>query len=97
MLKRIPKWLKNKYAITTMVFMFFLLFFDQNNIITQYSYRSQLNKLKEEKEYFNREIEVTRKELNELTQNPASLEKFAREKYFMKKDDEEVFVFTVKK
>lgn len=97
MLKKIPNWLKNKYAITTLGFIIFLLLFDQNNIITQYTYRTQLNKLEEEKEYFNKEIEITRKELNELTQNPASLEKFAREKYFMKRDNEEVFVFTTKK
>lgn len=97
MLKKIPNWLKNKYAFTTLVFMVFLLFFDQNNLITQYDYRKQLKKLKAEKDYFNQEITKTRKELSELTQNPATLEKFAREKYYMKKENEEVFVFTTKK
>lgn len=66
-------------------------------MITQYSYRSQLKKLETEKEYFNQEITKTRKELEELTKNPATLEKFAREKYYMKKENEEVFVFTDKK
>lgn len=97
MLKKIPNWLKNKYAFTILVFMVFLLFFDQNNLITQYDYRKQLKKLKAEKDYFNQEITKTRKELSELTQNPATLEKFAREKYYMKKENEEVFVFTTKK
>jgi cell division protein FtsB len=97
MLNRIPNWLKNKYSFTILVFLVFVGFFDQNNLLTQYSYRSQLNKLKTEKAYFNSEIEKTSKELEELTKNPASLEKFAREKYFMKKDNEEVFVFTAKK
>jgi len=97
MLKKIPNWLKNRYAFTILVFLVFLLFFDQNNLITQYDYRKQLEKLETEKEYFNQEITKTRKELNELTQNPATLEKFAREKYYMKKDNEEVFVFTTKK
>ncbi len=97
MLKKIPNWLKNKYAITILVFLIFLLFFDQNNILTQYSYRDQLDKLETEKEYFNQEITKTRKELEELTKNPATLEKFAREKYYMKKANEEVFVFTDKK
>lgn len=97
MFKRVPNWLKNKYAITTMIFLVFLLFFDQNNIITQYSYRSQLNKLNTEKAYFAKEIKKTKQELDELTNNPRSLEKFAREKYFMKKEDEEVFVFTAEK
>lgn len=97
MLKKIPNWVKNKYAITILVFLIFLLFFDQNNILTQYGYRDQLNKLEAEKEYFNQEITKTRKELEELTKNPATLEKFAREKYYMKKENEEVFVFTDKK
>ena len=97
MYKKIPNWLKNRYAITILVFLIFLLFFDQNNILTQYSYREQLNKLESEKEYFNQEITRTRKELEELTKNPATLEKFAREKYYMKKENEEVFVFTDKK
>lgn len=77
--------------------MMFLLFFDQNNIITQYTYRSQLNKLNAEKEYFNQEIEKTTRELDELTKNPISLEKFARENYYMKKENEEIFVFTTDK
>ena len=97
MLKRIPNWLKNRYAFTILVFLVFISFFDQNNLITQYEYKKQLNKLEEEKEYFNQEITKTRKELEELTKNPTTLEKFAREKYYMKKADEEVFVFTDKK
>lgn len=97
MLRKVPNWLKNKYTITIIIFLAFISFFDQNNIITQFTYRSQLKKLESEKEYFNQEIKNTRRELEELTQNPISLEKFAREKYFMKKDDEEIFVFTSKK
>lgn len=95
MLRRIPRWLKNKYAISLIAFLILTMFGD-NSLITQYSYKSQLNDLKTEKEYFDKEIEKTRRELNELTQNPTSLEKFAREKYFMKKDNEEIFVFTTK-
>lgn len=97
MWSKIPNWLKNRYALTTALFLLFLLFFDQNNIITQYTYRSQLNKLETEKEYFNKEIEKTTRELNELTKNPISLEKFARENYYMKKENEEIFVFTTDK
>ncbi len=97
MLSKIPNWLKNRYAITFAIFLVFLLFFDQNNIITQYTYRSQLKKLETEKAYFTREIEKTTRELDELTKNPVSLEKFAREQYYMKKDNEEIFVFTTNK
>jgi cell division protein FtsB len=62
--------------------------------MTAYSYNVELQKLEKEKAYFNEAIEKTSKELFDLTENPATLEKFARENYFMKKKDEEVFVFT---
>ncbi len=80
--------------LTIVIFFVFLFFFDQNNLLTQYAYQTQLNTLKSEKAYFNEEIKKTRNELEELTTNPVSLEKFAREQYYMKKDSEEVFVFT---
>jgi len=95
MIQKIPNWLKNKYAFSVLFFLVFVSFFDQNNIMTQYSYHSQLKTLESEKDYFNQAIEKTSKELDDLTKNPATLEKFARENYFMKKEGEEVFVFTI--
>jgi len=62
--------------------------------MTAYTYNVELQKLETEKTYFNEAIEKTSKELFDLTENPATLEKFARENYFMKKKGEEVFVFT---
>jgi cell division protein DivIC len=97
MLSKIPSWLKNKYAITFLFFLLWVLFFDQNDMITQYGYRSELGDLKQDKDFYTQEILKTKTELEELTTNPKTLEKFAREKYFMKKDNEEIFVFTVKK
>ena len=64
--------------------------------MTQYSYYSQLKTLEREKTYFNEAIKKTKQELDDLTKNPATLEKFARENYYMKKENEEVFVFTTK-
>jgi cell division protein FtsB len=96
MLNKIPNWLKNRYAYSIIAFIFWISFIDQNNILTQYSYHAQLNLLKGEKEYFEVAIKKTRKELYDLTENPATLEKFARENYFMKKNNEEVFIFTTK-
>jgi cell division protein DivIC len=97
MLSKIPSWLKNKYAITFLFFLLWVLFFDQNDMITQYGYRSELGDLKQDKDFYTQEILKTKTELEELTTNPKTLEKFAREKYFMKKDNEEIFVFTEKK
>ncbi len=96
MLNKIPNWLKNRYALSMLAFIIWVAFIDQNNILIQYSYHSDLNVLKGEKEYFEKAIEKTSKELYDLTENPATLEKFARENYFMKKQNEEVFVFTNK-
>ena len=96
MLQKIPSWLKNRYAFSFLVFIIWITFFDQNNIITQYSYNTELNSLKNEKEYFDQAIEKTSKELDDLTKNPSTLEKFARENYYMKKENEEVFVLTTK-
>ena len=94
MIKRIPNWLKNRYAYSIVIFVIWVSFIDQNNVMTQYSYLSELKILKGEKEYFNEAIKKTSQELDDLTKNPKTLEKFARENYFMKKEDEEVFVFT---
>lgn len=96
MLNKIPNWLKNRYALSMLAFIIWVAFIDQNNILIQYSYHSDLNVLKGEKEYFEKAIEKTSKELYDLTENPATLEKFARENYFMKKQNEEVFVSTNK-
>ena len=92
----IPYWLKNKYAYTTLFFIVWVCFIDQNNVITAYSYNKELTKLQTEKEYYTNAIEKTNKELFDLTENTATLEKFARENYYMKKEGEEVFVFTTK-
>jgi len=94
MFNKIPYWFKTKYAYTMLFFIIWVSFIDQNNIMTAYSYNSELKKLEAEKEYFNEAIEKTSKELFDLTENPATLEKFARENYYMKKEGEEVFVFT---
>ncbi|PCI96114.1 MAG: septum formation initiator [Flavobacteriales bacterium] len=96
MIEKIPRWLKNKYSFTFIVFIILVTFIDQNSILTQYSYHTKLNVLKSEKEYFEKAIKKTSKELYDLTENPATLEKFARENYFMKKKNEEVFVFATK-
>lgn len=97
MLKKIPNWLKNKYSITILVFVVWVTFFDQNNFFIQYDFIKELHTLEKDKAYFIEELKQTKQELNDLTTNPVTLEKFAREKYFMKKDNEEIFVFEEEK
>ena len=84
--------LKNKYLIAGIAFITWMLFFDRNDLMSQYEYRQQLNKLEAEKEFYTVESEKAVKDLTELTTDRGKLEKFAREKYLMKKDNEDVFV-----
>lgn len=88
--------LRNKYLIAGIAFLVWMLFFDRNDLISQYEYRQQLNKLQAEKEFYTRESEKAIKDLNELSTNRGKLEKFAREKYLMHKDNEDVFVIIEK-
>lgn len=89
---KIPSWLKNKYLIAFTALVVWILFFDRNDLPAQLDRRSELRELQKSKTYYENEIKITRKELKQLDSNPALLEKYAREKYFMKKADEELFV-----
>ena len=73
-----------------------LLYFDKNDVFTQFELITKCNKLNTEKNYYIQEIENNKKEITELQTNKKSLETFAREKYLMKKDNEDVFVFVEK-
>lgn len=92
-MKRVLNILKNKYFLTIIGILVWVLFFDKNDVLTQRDMIQKLHKLKKEKEYYLNEIANNRREINELQTNMASLEKFAREKYLMKKDNEDVYVF----
>ena len=84
--------IRNKYILASIAFVIWMLFFDRNDLSTQYEYWSQLKTLNKEKEFYTRETEQVKKDLLELTSNPKQLQKFAREKYLMKKDNEDIFV-----
>lgn len=84
--------LKNKYVLTSLVFFVWLLFFDQNNLLDRKKYVKEYKQLLKDREYYLEKIEEDKRRLEELQTNDANLEKFAREQYLMKKDDEEIFV-----
>jgi cell division protein FtsB len=89
----IPGWLKNKYILTLLVFTIWILFFDDRDIITtHFKYRNELKQLEKSRDYYLQQIDTTQKELDGLKQDPKMLEKYAREKYLMKKDNEELFI-----
>jgi cell division protein FtsB len=91
----IPKSLKNKYILTAGAFAVWMLFFDTRDIATTFfKHRGELKRLEDSRSYYLNEISNTRKELEELKSDPRILEKYAREKYHMKKDNEDVFVIS---
>ena len=90
--KHIPAWLKNKYLISLGVFAAIMLFFDKNDIFTQADRNEQLRDLQQSRQYYSDRIATERQELQQLKSDPGTLEKYAREKYLMKKDNEDLFI-----
>ncbi|MBL7933421.1 MAG: septum formation initiator family protein [Bacteroidia bacterium] len=90
------KILKNKYFLTIAGLLVWLVFFDKNDVFTQYELIQKCEKLEKDKEYYLSEIENNKASLADLRTNAKSLETFSREKYLMKKENEDVYVFVVK-
>jgi len=78
--------------LSALIFAGWMIFFDQYNVIYQLELRSELNELRDSKDWYKEQIDKTRADLDELLTDNKKLEKFAREKYLMKKPDEEIFV-----
>lgn len=91
-MNRLLEIFRNKYFLSTAAFAVWMLFFDKNDMLSQYEYRTEVHKLQEEKDFYEKQTAQVKKDLNELNTNLNTAEKFAREKYFMKKDNEDVFV-----
>jgi cell division protein FtsB len=96
-MKRLIDLFKNKYFLVTVAFVVWMVFFDKNDLFSQYQYHQQVSKLKEERDFYKTQTAKVSKDLDELTSDPERLEKFAREKYLMRKDNEDVFVIEKEK
>ena len=92
----IPPLFKNKYFLSAVIFAIWMIFFDHNDLFLQRARATELSELEESKEYYREQIEKTREELKNIQSNTLSLERIAREKYLMKKDNEDLFVITEK-
>ncbi len=86
------KLIKNKFVITFLVFILWVLFFDQHSIWERREYENNIETLKKDKAYYLTKIQTDKKNIHELMTNKENLEKFAREKYLMKKPDEDIFI-----
>jgi cell division protein FtsB len=92
LIEKVPPVFKNKYILTIVIFVVWILMFDSNNLIARYKEMRELHKLKTEREYYTNKIEADRKKLHELKTDNQNLEKFAREQYRMKKPDEDLYI-----
>jgi cell division protein DivIC len=86
------KRLKNKYLLATIFFILWLSFFDQNNWFERLQNLREMKQLNADKEYYQQKIKEDSERLKELKTNNENLEKFAREQYLMKKENEDVYV-----
>ena len=84
--------LRNKFLFTTVAFAVWMLFFDKNDLFAQLEKKKQLRELHDSRLYFTAEIEKERRFSADLRNNPAIIEKFAREQYLMKRDNEDLYL-----
>ena len=89
---KIPPWLRNKFVITIILFVLWVLLLDANNLVDRWRDMKKYRNLQRDKEYYSNRIEEDRRKLEELRTDNRSLEKFAREQYRMKKPDEDIYI-----
>lgn len=82
---------KNRYIIICIGFIIWMLFFDSNSFLIHNELNSDINDLNEEKEYYIDEITKDRKSLKKLS-TEEGLEKFARETYYLKRENEDIYI-----
>ena len=94
-MESLKKYLRNYYVVLGLVFLVWLTFFDSNDLYTQYNSVSKLNGLENERSYYIEKIEEVKEDRKALMSDEALLEKFAREKYLMKKPQEDLYIVVV--
>ncbi len=88
---KVVKFLSNRYVLILILFLVWMLFFDENSFINHRELDKEVNKLEKSIKYYKKETEGDKKVIENL-KNPDSLEKFAREEYKMKRKDEDIYI-----
>jgi len=88
------RYFKNKYVTTLTIFLIWMLFFDNDSIVHQFQRKYQIIKLNREIKYYSKELQETKIEEKALNQSNEYFEKFVREKYLLKKKNEDLFIFS---
>lgn len=97
MSQRLLKIFRNKYFVAAFAFLIWIAVFDENNLYERFQLARGLKQLEKDKKYYQEQIEEDAARLEELQTNDENLEKFAREQYLMRKDDEDVFIIVREK
>ena len=85
------KFLSNKYVWVLLFFIVWMLFLDNYSYFDHRFLNDQINELEDNKTYYQEEIKKDQEQIKQL-KNPEQIEKYAREKYFMKKDSEDIYI-----
>jgi cell division protein FtsB len=95
MFRKLPPVFKNFYFIVGVIFIIWMLFIDSNDLYSQFKKRGKLRELEQQKAYYTQMIKEVEKDREELLSNNELLEKFAREKYLMKKESEDLYILVI--
>ncbi|HEX7870111.1 MAG TPA: septum formation initiator family protein [Chryseobacterium sp.] len=93
--KFIQEYILNKYVIAICLFLVWMIFFDKTSFLVINELNGEINKYEEQLEYYKSEYEKNDKFYKKLMNNKSEKEKYARENYFMKKPNEEIFILVV--
>jgi cell division protein DivIC len=96
MFKKLPAPFRNFYVVVSAVFLLWMIFLDSNNLIASFHLSSKLSSLKSEGDYYREKYKEAEKDRDEVFGDRESIEKFAREKYLMKKDTEVIYIIKEK-
>ena len=96
LLDKIPPIFKNFYFTSFLIFFVWVLVFDRNDIITHIKLKTELNEVRQQRRFYSEKIKEVEENRKELEDNQELLEKYAREKYLMKKDNEDIYIIDTK-
>lgn len=94
MVRILKKIFLNRYFITLVAFGVWMTFFDTNSLKRQQTLNGRINEIKQMKAFYVEEVNKNNVLIEELKNNPEAIEKYAREKYLMKRDSEDVYLIT---
>jgi len=93
--KFLQKYVLNKYTVTIVLFLVWMIFFDKTSFLVIHELNGEINKYEEQLDYYKAEYEKNDAFYKKLMNNKSEKEKYARENYFMKKPNEEIFILVV--